>query len=392
MKEIILVKNGEIALKGLNRGTFEDMLIQNIKRRLRSLGDFSYRKAQSTIYITPTSEGIDLEAAVERLGKVFGIAAISRAAVVEKDFDAIRKAAIEYLSDALADVSTFKVEAKRSDKQFPMNSPEIMRELGGYILDKFPHLSVDVHRPQLTVIVEVRDFGAYIHSTPIPGAGGMPAGSAGQAMLLLSGGIDSPVAGYMMAKRGLSLGAIHFVSPPYTSDRALQKVETLAEELCDYCGKIDLYVVPFTELQEALRDHCPEELFTILMRRMMMRIADRIAKENDMQALVTGESVAQVASQTLPALVCTDIVAEMPVFRPVIGMDKSDIIAIAQKIGTFETSILPYEDCCTVFTPKHPRTKPKLESVEAAECQFDFAPLLEAAIRETERKTITRVD
>ncbi|MDF2567138.1 MAG: Thiamine biosynthesis pyrophosphatase [Oscillospiraceae bacterium] len=384
MKEILLIKNGEIALKGLNRSTFEDVLVKNIRRRLKSLGNFSFQKAQSTIYITPQEDDIDLDEACERLKKVFGIAAFSRALVVEKDFDSIKNGVLDYLSEILSDAKTFKVNAKRSDKKFPMTSPEITRELGGFILSNFHHIKVDVHEPEVIVTAEVRDFAAYVSAKKIEGAGGMPVGSSGKATLLVSGGIDSPVAGYMMAKRGLELSAVHFVSPPYTSDRARQKVETLCEELCDYCGKISFYCVPFTKLQEAIKENCPEELFTIIMRRLMMKIAQKIAANIDSGALITGESVAQVASQTLPAIACTDAVCDIPVFRPVIGMDKAEIIKIAKKIGTFETSILPYDDCCTVFTPKHPKTKPKLDYVERSEALFDFDPLIEEAVQNTE--------
>ena len=384
MKEILLIKDGEIALKGLNRSSFEDVLIRNIRRRLKPLGNFRYSKAQSTIYITPEDEDIDLDEACERLEKVFGIAAFCRVAVYPKELAAIQEGAAQYLADTLRGAKTFKVNAKRSDKQFPLKSPEIMRELGGYLLSKFPHLKVDVHNPDVTVTVEVREAGAYVYAKKIPGAGGMPVGSSGDALLLLSGGIDSPVAGYMMAKRGVRISAIHFVSPPYTSDRARQKVETLCEELTPYCGKISFFCVPFTKLQEAIKQHCPEELFTIIMRRLMMEIAQRIAEQNDMSALITGESVAQVASQTLRAMVCTDAVCRIPVFRPVIGMDKSEIVVISQKIGTFETSILPYDDCCTVFSPKHPKTRPQLKMVEQAQAAFDFEPLIQEAVEHTE--------
>ena len=384
MKEILLIKNGEIALKGLNRNTFESILIKNIRFRLKDLGKFNIRIAQSTVYIEPLEENIDFETAVERIRKIFGIAVFSRAAVAEKNYQDIKKTALEYLQDLMPDVKTFKVDAKRSDKHFPMKSPEIMREIGGDILEAFPHLKVDVHHPEVTVTVEIRDYAAYIHAKRIPGAGGLPVGSGGKAMLLISGGIDSPVAGYMMAKRGLELQAIHFVSPPYTSDRAREKVESLGE----YCGRIHFYCVPFTKIQEALRDHCAEELFTLLMRRLMMEIAQHFADKEGAQALVTGESLGQVASQTLSALACTDAVCRMPVLRPLIGMDKSEIVEISRKIDTYELSILPYEDCCTVFTPKHPKTRPSVEEVTAAQEDFDFAPLIQEAIEGTEVKMI----
>ena len=388
MKEILLIKNGEIALKGLNRNTFESILIKNIRFRLKDLGKFNIRIAQSTVYIEPLEENIDFETAVERIRKIFGIAVFSRAAVAEKNYQDIKKTALEYLQDLMPDVKTFKVDAKRSDKHFPMKSPEIMREIGGDILEAFPHLKVDVHHPEVTVTVEIRDYAAYIHAKRIPGAGGLPVGSGGKAMLLISGGIDSPVAGYMMAKRGLELQAIHFVSPPYTSDRAREKVESLCAKMGEYCGRIHFYCVPFTEIQEALRDHCAEELFTLLMRRLMMEIAQHFADKEGAQALVTGESLGQVASQTLSALACTDAVCRMPVLRPLIGMDKSEIVEISRKIDTYELSILPYEDCCTVFTPKHPKTRPSVEEVTAAQEDFDFAPLIQEAIEGTEVKMI----
>ena len=390
MKEIILLKNGEIALKGLNRSVFEDKLISNARRRLEELGKFGFRKAQSTIFVEPKDEDIDLDEAVDILQKVYGIIALTKAAVVEKDFEAIKETAITYLKDELMEANTFKVDAKRSDKSFPLKSPEICRELGGYILEHFPHLSVDVHNPDVNVVVEVRDYAAYVHGKQLPGAGGIPVGSGGRALLLLSGGIDSPVAGAMMAKRGLEVYAIHFASPPYTSERAKQKVITLAEKMTAYCGRMNLFVVPFTEIQERIKDDCPEELFTIIMRRYMMRIACRIARQQDCEALVTGESVGQVASQTIQAMACTDAVADMPVFRPVVGMDKEEIIKISHKIDTFETSILPYEDCCTVFTPKHPRTKPVLKFVEQAEQAMDMENLIDRAVKGTECLKINR--
>ncbi len=390
MKEIILLKDGEIALKGLNRSVFEDKLISNARRRLSDLGKFGFRKAQSTIFVEPKEDDIDLDEAVERLQKVYGIIALTKAAVVEKDFDAIKETAVTYLKDELSEAKTFKVSAKRSDKSFPLKSPAICAELGGHILSNFPHLKVDVHEPDVNVVVEVRDFAAYIHGKQLPGAGGIPVGSGGRALLLLSGGIDSPVAGAMMAKRGLEVFAIHFASPPYTSERAKQKVISLAEKMTDYCGRINLFVVPFTEIQERIRDDCPEELFTVIMRRYMMRIACRIARQQECDALVTGESVGQVASQTIQAMNCTDAVADMPVLRPVVGMDKEEIIKIAHKIDTFETSILPYEDCCTVFTPKHPRTKPVMKFVELAEQNMDMENLISRAVEGTECLKITR--
>lgn len=388
-REIILIKNGELALKGLNRSTFENVLLKNIRRRLASAGDFKLRKAQSAIYIEPENDEADLEEACGCISKIFGISAYSRACMVEKDMPAILEAAAAYLEKDLSQVRTFKVEARRSDKTFPLTSPEICQEVGGALLDKYPHLSVDVHHPELVVWVEIRDFGAYIHGVQLPGAGGMPVGTGGKAALLISGGIDSPVAAYMMAKRGIQLTAVHFASPPYTSERAEKKVVSLLEQVSAYAGRMELHIVPFTHIQEEIRCHCPEDLFTLVMRRFMMRIATVIAKQEECGALITGESVGQVASQTIPALACTDAVADMPVFRPVIGMDKEEIIAVSRQIGTFDISIQPYEDCCTVFTPRHPRTRPKLFQVEAAEAKLDIDGLVAEAVAGVRHRTIT---
>ena len=385
MKEIVLLKCGELVLKGLNRNSFEDTMIKNIRRRLESLGKFHIWKSQSTVYVEPLTQGIQMEEAVARLQTVFGIAALCPALVVPKDWQAICAAAPDYLARDLAGAKTFKVNAKRSDKSFPMKSPEICRELGGLLLSRFPHLRVDVNNPQVTVTVEVREKDAYIHRDQLPGAGGIPVGTGGRAALLLSGGIDSPVAGYMMAKRGLELIAVHFASPPYTSERARQKVLSLGEKLLPYTGRIRLFVVPFTEIQERLRERCPEEYFTLLMRRAMMRIAEAIALEENCQGLITGESVGQVASQTIQAIGVTDCVTTLPVLRPAIGLDKSEIVAIARKIDTFEISILPYEDCCTVFTPRHPRTRPKAAEVARIEEEAALPPeLFDEAIRNAE--------
>lgn len=389
MKEIILIKNGELALKGLNRSSFEDMLIKNMKRRLRPLGKFNFRKSQSTIIVEPAEEDIDLDEAADVLSKVFGIANLSRAAVAPKEMDKILEIAASYLSEQLLDCKTFKVEAKRSDKTFPLKSPEICREAGGHLLSQFHHLSVDVHHPDVVVMVEVRERYAFIHGNSIKGAGGMPVGSGGRAAVLISGGIDSPVAAWMMAKRGLELTAVHFASPPYTSELAEEKVLELLRKVSRYSGWITTFVVPFTEIQEQIREKCPEELFTLVMRRYMMKISEQIAREQNCLALITGESMGQVASQTMAALVCTDDAVHMPVFRPCIGMDKEEIIAISRKIDTFDTSIQPYEDCCTVFTPKHPRTRPKLESVVAAEEMLDGVALIERAVAGV-RKIIVR--
>lgn len=379
MKEIILIKDGELALKGLNRSTFEDMLVKNIRRRLARFGKFEYKKSQSTITIEPKSEETDLDEAVDEISRVFGIAGFSRAAVAPKDIDEILNIAPVYLEEQLLGIKKFKVEAKRSDKHFPYTSPEISAMLGEKLLLSFPHLSVDVHNPEITVTVEIRDR-AYIRGNQLKGAGGMPVGSSGKAGLLISGGIDSPVSGYMMAKRGVELTAIHFASPPYTSKKAEEKVHELLSKVARYSGRITLYTVPFTEIQEQIRDNCPEDYFTLVMRRFMMKIASAVAEECGCLALITGESVAQVASQTLAALKTTDDAAALPVMRPLIGMDKEEIITISRKIDTFETSIQPYEDCCTVFTPKHPKTKPTLEDVKKAESTLDIEALCERAV------------
>ena len=386
MKEIILVKYGEMALKGLNKRTFEDVLVKNIKRRLKDLGKTNITRAQSTIFIDPYEEKYDTDEAVDRLKKVFGIAALCRAAVCEKQFDDIKRVSLEYLEEALSYASTFKVTAKRADKSFPMKSPEICRELGGALLSRFDNLKVDVNNPEVTVTVEIRDSKAYVHGKNIKGAGGLPVGTSGHAMLLLSGGIDSPVAGYMLAKRGVHISAVHYVSPPYTSERARLKVEQLCERLTDYCGSIAFFCVPFTEIQEAIKNHCPEEFFTIIMRRLMMEIAQRISEREKCLALITGESVGQVASQTMNAIACTDAVCRIPVFRPLIGMDKTEIVETARKIDTFDISIQPYEDCCTVFTPRHPKVRPLLSDVENAQNGFDFSELVDKAVNDTELK------
>ncbi len=381
MKEIILLKDGEIVLKGLNRRTFEDVLKKNIKYALSPLGSFEIRSAQSIIYVKPLSDDIDLDEACLKISRVFGIVSYSRAAICEeKTLESIMATAPVYLEKELKAAKTFKVEARRSDKRFPYKSPEICAELGGVILDKFPHLSVDVHNPDLIVNVEVRDFGAYVHGAALRGAGGIPVGTSGNAAILISGGIDSPIAAYMMAKRGLKLTAIHFASPPYTSKRAEDKVVRLLRRVSRYAGKMTMYTVPFTKIQETIKNECPEELFTIIMRRLMMQISSRIAEDNNCTALITGESLGQVASQTIGALSCTDEAADLLVFRPLIGMDKQEIIDISYKIDTYDISIEPYEDCCTVFTPKHPRTRPVLKYVKEAQEKADFAPMIEEAL------------
>ncbi len=378
MKELILIKDGELALKGLNRNTFEDMLVKNLRRRLSRFGQFQYKKMQSTITVEPVDENINLDDAADEVSRVFGIAGFSRAAIAPKDMDTILNIAPDYLKEQLLGIKKFKVEAKRADKSFPFTSPEISAKMGEKLLETFPHLSVDVHNPEITVTVEIRDR-AYIRGNQLKGAGGMPVGSSGKGAVMISGGIDSPVASYMMAKRGLELTAIHFASPPYTSLRAEQKVHELLSKVARYSGRITLYTVPFTEIQEAIRDNCPEDYFTLIMRRFMMRISCDIAEKLGCLSVITGESLAQVASQTMPAILCTDAVADRPVFRPLIGMDKEEIVRISRKIDTFETSIQPFEDCCTVFTPKHPKTRPHLDEVTEVEKSLDIEALCKKA-------------
>ena len=387
-EEILLIKNGELALKGLNRHTFEETLMRNLRWRLKPAGKFNIRKAQSTIYIEPMDDEADLDMAAERVATVFGVAAFSRAKRVEKSMEAILEAVPAYLSQELADAATFKVEAKRSDKSFPLKSPDICAQTGAAVLEQFPHLRVDVHDPDVLIMVEVRDYGAYIHTAQLAGAGGMPIGTGGRAAILISGGIDSPVAAYMIAKRGIALTAIHFASPPYTSERAEQKVVDLLTQVAQYAGRMSLCIVPFTHIQESIRDNCPEELFTLLMRRFMMRLSSAVAKRENCEALITGESVGQVASQTIPAIACTDAVATLPTLRPVIGMDKEEIVTIARKIGTFPISIQPFEDCCTVFTPKHPRLRPTVEMLEEAEKALDIEALEAEALAHLRFRTI----
>ena len=385
MNDIILLKLGEIVLKGLNRKSFEQKLMSNVRRRLEPIGKFRVYCLQSTVYVEAEEDGADMDAAFEALKKVFGVIKLSRAAACEKDKDAIAKLAIEYLREDMERVRSFKVESKRSDKSFPLTSIELSQYVGGLLAEAYPNVQVDVHEPELTVHLEVRDLAAYVHATPVPGAGGMPVGSNGVAVTLLSGGIDSPVSTYMIAKRGVRLIPVHFFSFPYTSQQAKDKVVDLGRQLTEYCGRMTLEVVPFTHIQEEIRDKCPEEYFTLIMRRFMMRIAKRIADANGAKAVVTGENLGQVASQTMEAMASTQAVIDMPVLQPLIGMDKEEIVTLARKIGTFETSILPYEDCCTVFTPRHPRTHPKLKDVEAAESALDMDALVDEAVKGIER-------
>lgn len=388
MKEIILIKNGELALKGLNRSTFEDILIKNIRKRIKPLGEFEYRKEQSTVAVVPMDDCIDMDEASDRISRVFGIAAYSRALQVEKDMSVILENTPIYLAQQLKSAETFKVEGRRADKKFPLKSPEIAAQVGGAVLEKFPHLKVDVKNPDILVTIEIREKFAFIRGNQTKGAGGMPTGTAGKSAILISGGIDSPVAAYMMAKRGLTLNAIHFASPPYTSPQSEEKVHRLLSQVSKYSGNICLFTVGFTEIQEEIRDKCPEDLFTLIMRRFMMRIANRIAEKEECKALITGESLGQVASQTLNALACTDAVVSMPVFRPLIGLDKDEIISVSRKIDTFDISIEPFEDCCTVFTPKHPKTKPQISILENAEKALDVDGLIERAIENTTIKNI----
>ncbi len=387
MQEVLLLKCGELVLKGLNRYKFEEKLLRIVHDRMKKIGRFDIWSMQSTIYVEPQGEQ-DLDAALDAATKIFGINSVSRAAVCEKDIEVIKKTAEEYLGEKLKGVTTYKVDAKRSDKRFPLTSPRIGVEVGGYLSDVFPHLQAKMDEPEMTVMVEIRDKAAYVSGEKLRGVGGMPVGSNGRAMLLLSGGIDSPVAGYMMAKRGLDLAAVHFYSYPYTSKEARDKVIELADIVSNYSGKMTVLLVPFTEIQLEISKKCKEDYFTIIMRRMMMRIAQKGAEMQHCGALITGESLGQVASQTMEALGCTQAVCYMPVFRPAIGMDKEEIIDIARKIGTFETSSLPYEDCCTVFTPRHPQTKPRLQKVEEQESRIDVDGLVERAVAGIEKITV----
>ena len=384
MHEIILCKLGEVVLKGLNRHSFETKLMSNIRRRTQKFGKFKIYSRQSTIYVEPVGEACDLAGAYAACKQVFGLIAITKAVPCEKSKEAILETAKAYLGGELQKAKSFKVETKRADKSFPMGSIEISQWVGGMLHDAFPHLKVDVHTPELTVYVEVREDAAYVHAPAEPAAGGLPLGMGGSALSLLSGGIDSPVSSYMMAKRGVVLEMLHFAAPPYTSDLARQKVLQLAQELTAWCGRMSVHIVPLTEIQEQIRKQCPEEYFTLITRRFMMRIADRLAKEFDCCALVTGENLGQVASQTMEALRVSEDVTDLPVLRPLIGMDKEEIVRIARHIGTFDTSILPYEDCCTVFTPRHPKTKPHVEEVREIESVLDIEGLVSRAMAQRE--------
>ena len=377
--EILLLKLGEVVLKGLNRRSFEDKLVSNVRRRMKPCGSFQIYIRQSTIYVEPQTEDCDMEAAFKAARQVFGIVTVARAVPCAKEMGAIVETAKTYLADEFAKARTFKVESRRADKQFPMNSIQISQYVGGE-LGQFFNVKADMHHPDLTVYVEIREKYAYIHTPSVPGAGGLPIGMGGRAVSLLSGGIDSPVASYMMAKRGVQLEMIHFASPPYTSEQAREKVLQLARELVPWCGRLTVHVVPFAEIQEEIRRSCPEDHFTLIMRRFMMRLADALAHELGCGALVTGECLGQVASQTMAALAVSEDAATLPVLRPLIGMDKEEIVRIARHIGTFDTSILPYEDCCTVFTPRHPKTKPHVEEVREMEQALDVAGLVQRAM------------
>lgn len=392
MNEIFLLKLGEIVLKGQNKRQFENTLRQNIRRRMRHFGNFDVYLMQSTVYVEPMDEEADVDGAWEACHSIFGVVSICRCRPCAKDMDSIYQAVEEYLGEELDMAASFKVESKRSDKRFPLTSIGISQEIGGRLAEAHPNVAVDVHNPAYTVYVEVRDLSAYVHGPAEPGAGGLPTGVGGRAAVLLSGGIDSPVAAYMIAKRGVEIECVHFFSYPYTSEQAKAKVLELARLVTKYCGRMTVNIVGFTKIQEAIRDHCPEEYFTLVMRRFMMRISEQIARQDGCKCLVTGENLGQVASQTMEAMGVTGAVVELPVFMPLVGMDKEEIVTIARRIGTFETSTLPYEDCCTVFTPKHPKTKPTKRQVEEAEIAFDVETLIAEAMENIEKVTIRYED
>ena len=384
MKEMILCKLGEVVLKGLNRRSFEDKLIANLRRRTSKCGNYRIYSKQSTNYVEPVDNFCDLDAAFAACRQVFGVITVSRALPCEKNVPSIIETAKTYLRGELSTAKSFKVESKRADKTFPLTSIQLSQQVGGALHQAFPNLAVNVHDPELTVFLEVRDDAAFVHGPAVPGAGGLPLGMGGTAVTLLSGGIDSPVSSWMMAKRGVTLEPVHFFSPPYTSEAAKEKVVELARKLTPWCGRMRLQIVPFTEIQEEIRRKCPEDFFTLIMRRFMMRIAQRCADEVHAKAIVTGECLGQVASQTMEALRCTEDAAALPVLRPLIGMDKEEIVRLSRKIGTFDTSILPYEDCCTVFTPRHPKTKPHLGEVREIEAALDVDALCAKAMENRE--------
>ena len=388
MKEIFLLKLGEIELKGANKRQFEDKLRQNVRRRMRPYGNFDVYLMQSTVYVEPMDDEADVEGAWEACNSIFGLVSLCRCRACEKDMDTIFQTIEEYLGDDLDCAESFKVESKRSDKRFPLTSIGISQEIGGRLAEAHPDCRVDVHNPAYTVYVEIRDLAAYVHGPAVPGAGGLPTGVGGRAMCLLSGGIDSPVAAYMMAKRGVEIECVLFFSYPYTSELAKNKVLELARLVTRYCGRMTVNVVSFTQIQEAIRDNCPEEFFTLIMRRFMMEISQRIGQEHGCEALITGENLGQVASQTMQAMAVTGAVVDVPIFMPLVGMDKEEIVTIARKIGTMQTAILPYEDCCTVFTPKHPKTKPNLKQLIHAEKNLAREALILQAIENTEKITV----
>ena len=385
MNEIFLMKLGEIVLKGANKRQFENKLRQNVRRRMKPYGNFDVYIMQSTVYVQPMDDEADLEGAWEACRSIFGVVSLCRCRPCEKNLDSIFNAVEEYLGEELDCAKSFKVESKRSDKAFPMTSIAISQDIGGRLAEAHPTVEVDVHHPEYTVYVEVRDLAAYVHGPAVPGAGGLPTGVGGRAMCLLSGGIDSPVAAYMMAKRGMEIECVHFFSYTYNSQLAKDKVLELARLVTRYSGRMTVNVVSFTQIQEAIRDNCPEEFFTLIMRRFMMEISQRIAKGDGCGALITGENLGQVASQTMEAMTVTGAVVDIPIFMPLIGMDKEEIVTIARKIGTLDTSILPYEDCCTVFTPKHPKTKPTLGQLLHAERNLDREALILQALESVER-------
>ena len=388
MNEIFLLKLGEVVLKGTNKRQFENKLRQNVRRRMKAYGEFDVYIMQSTVYVEPMDSEADVDGAWEACKSIFGLVSLCRCRPCEKDLDSIFAAVEEYLGDELDCAESFKVESKRSDKKFPLTSIGISQEIGGRLAEAHPNCVVDVHNPAYTVYVEVRDLAAYVHGPAVPGAGGLPTGVGGRAMCLLSGGIDSPVAAYMMAKRGVEVEAVHFFSYPYTSQLARDKVMELARLVTKYCGRMTVNIVSFTQIQEAIRDNCPEEFFTLIMRRFMMEISQRIGKDDGCGALITGENLGQVASQTMEAMTVTGAVVDIPVFMPLVGMDKEEIVSIARKIGTMETSVLPYEDCCTVFTPKHPKTKPTLGQVIHAERKLDREALIQEALNSVEKISV----
>ena len=388
MNEIFLMKLGEVVLKGADKRQFENKLQQNVRRRMKPYGNFDVYIMQSTVYVEPMDEQADVDGAWDACRSIFGVVSLCRCRPCEKNLDAIYNAVEEYLGEELDCARSFKVESKRSDKAFPMTSIAISQDIGGRLAEAHPSVEVDVHHPEYTVYVEVRDLAAYVHGPAVPGAGGLPTGVGGRAMCLLSGGIDSPVAAYMMAKRGMEIECVHFFSYPYTSQLAKDKVLELARLVTRYSGRMTVNVVSFTQIQEAIRDNCPEEFFTLIMRRFMMEISQRIAKGDGCGALITGENLGQVASQTMEAMTVTGAVVDIPVFMPLIGMDKEEIVTIARKIGTLDTSILPYEDCCTVFTPKHPKTKPTLGQLLHAERNLDREALILQALQSVEKITV----